>query len=167
MIKLKPDAYYASVLDIDPRDLEERGYRAVLLDLDNTLQPRSVESIPSAVIEWVDGLKARGFKVALISNTAQERAYNAAETLDVPLIPQAFKPLKRGYIRACAYLGVPCRDAVMIGDQCYTDIAGAHRVGMGAIMVVPQSDEDPLMTHVLRSLDKRAVRGMSARRRES
>lgn len=162
MIAIKPDAYYVSVLDIEPQDLLAKGYRAVLLDLDNTLQPRGAQCLSQEVVDWVHGLEDAGLRVALISNTSHDRAFNAAVLLGVPLISQAFKPFKRGYVKACAALGVACRDAVMIGDQSYTDIAGAHRVGMDAIMVIPQSSSDPFHTYLLRALDRRAVRDMRA-----
>lgn len=163
MISLQPDAYYVSVLDIDPRSFVESGYKAVLLDLDNTLQPRGARCVPSEVIEWVQSLKDAGLRVALLSNTANNRSINAAILLGVPLVNNARKPFKRGYVQACATLGVACKDAVMIGDQSYTDILGAHRVGMDGILVMPQSSDDPIHTHFLRMIDRHAVRDMRAR----
>ncbi len=159
---IRPDAYYVSVLDIDPQTLVDRGYRAVLLDLDNTLQPRGAVGLSDEVIAWVRSLEDAGLDVALISNTAHERVIEAALVLDVPLVRNAMKPFARGYVRACAALGASCNQAVMIGDQSYTDVLGAHRVGMDAILVVPQSGSDPLHTHFLRMLDRRSVRGMRA-----
>ena len=97
-----------------------------------------------------------------ISNSARERTVEAARVLDVYLVRNAMKPFARGYVRACAALGVPCDRAVMIGDQSYTDVLGAHRIGMDAVLVAPQPGSDPLHTHILRVLDRRAVRGMRA-----
>ena len=58
MISIRPDAYYVSVLDIDARDLVARGYRAVLLDLDSTLQPRGAACLSPEVVSWVQGCRA-------------------------------------------------------------------------------------------------------------
>lgn len=162
MLGMRPDAYYVSVLDIEPNALVERGYRAVLLDLDNTLQPRGTSELSPEAIAWVRSLKDVGLGVALVSNSVRKRTLEAARTLDIPLVRNAKKPFARGYVQACAMLGVACDQAVMIGDQSYTDVLGAHRVGMDAILVVPQSGADPLHTHFLRTLDRRAVRGMRA-----
>ena len=159
---IRPDAYYVSVLDIDPQTLVDQGYRAVLLDLDNTLQPRGASGLSDEVIAWVRSLEKAGLGVALISNSARERTVEAARVLDVYLVRNAMKPFARGYVRACAALGVPCDRAVMIGDQSYTDVLGAHRIGMDAVLVAPQPGSDPLHTHILRVLDRRAVRGMRA-----
>ena len=99
MISIRPDAYYVSVLDIDARDLVARGYRAVLLDLDSTLQPR----VPPAFRpRWSPGSnrsKDAGLSVALISNSARERPVEAARVLDVYLVRNAMKPFARGYVR--------------------------------------------------------------------
>ncbi|MEI3377735.1 MAG: YqeG family HAD IIIA-type phosphatase [Coriobacteriales bacterium] len=159
---IRPDAYYVSVLDIDPDVLVKRGYRAVLLDLDNTLQPRGTSELSPEAIAWVQSLRDAGLGVALVSNSMRERAVRAAQALDAPLVRNARKPFAGGYVRACAMLGVSCDQAVMIGDQSYTDVLGAHRVGMDAILVMPQSGSDPLHTHFLRMLDRRSVRGMRA-----
>ena len=109
-------------------------------------------------------LVARGYRAVLLdlSNSARERTVEAARVLDVYLVRNAMKPFARGYVRACAALGVPCDRAVMIGDQSYTDVLGAHRIGMDAVLVAPQPGSDPLHTHILRVLDRRAVRGMRA-----
>lgn len=160
MLSIKPDEYYASVLRIDPQHLVDQGYRAVLLDLDNTLHPRGVPEISPEVIRWVADLARAGLGVALLSNNSTERPLEAAKVLGVPVVRTAFKPLKRGYVRACAMLGVAPRDAVMIGDQSYTDVLGAHRLDMDAIMVVPQNQNDPLHTRILRLVDRAAVRGI-------
>ncbi len=84
MISIRPDAYYVSVLDIDARDLVARGYRAVLLDLDSTLQPR----VPPAFRpRWSPGSnrsKDAGLSVALISNSARERRRGGASARRLP-----------------------------------------------------------------------------------
>lgn len=160
---LKPEEYFVSVLDIDAEHLKDRGYRAVLLDLDNTLQPRGEQEVPSEIKAWVDGLRDAGLAVAIISNSKDDRVVRAARSMDLLLVRSAFKPFTSGYVTACACLGVACADAVMVGDQSYTDVLGAHRCGMDAFLVMPQNTGDPLHTHLLRAVDALAVRGMRAR----
>lgn len=162
MLSIAPDEYYVSVLDIDPAHIVRRGYKAVLLDLDNTLLPRGKDELSEDVIQWVESLKDAGLRVAVLSNSTKGRSPRIARSLGLPFIGGAFKPLKHGYLRACAALGVPCRDALMIGDQSYTDVLGAHRMGMDAFMVMPQSSNEPLHTFILRALDRKAVGDLRA-----
>lgn len=162
MSAITPDAYFVSILDIDPRSLADKGYRAVLLDVDNTLLPRGSQQVEPEVVQWLADVKRAGLDVVLLSNCSGDRAEETAEALGLPVVSSAFKPLSRGYIRACAMLGVAPKDALMIGDQSYTDVFGAHRLGMDAYMVMPQNENEPFHTFALRLLDRRAVRGMRA-----
>ena len=165
MKTISPDRYCQSVLDIDARDLVDSHIRGVLLDLDNTLLPRGAADVPYEVKNWVQSLKDCGIKVAIISNTDNERCARVADDLGVVLKRNAFKPFVGGYVDVCAELGLACRDCVMVGDQSYTDILGAHRAGMQAILVEPLSDADPIHTRALRCIDSLAKRRATKQRR--
>ena len=156
----RPDEYYVSVLDIDLDALAASGVRGVLLDLDNTLMPRDIEYVPDNLSRWIEDVKAKGMTPALLSNSFKDRVVNAAKQLDVPLIGKAMKPLRRGYKESCEKLGMQKGELVMIGDQTYTDILGAHLFGMRAILVTPLSKVDLAHTKVLRYVDKLFLIGM-------
>ncbi len=49
------------------------------------------------------------------------------------------KPGPTLYRRACAVLGVAAHEAVMIGDNPDTDVAGAEAIGMSAVLVGPKA----------------------------
>ena len=156
----RPDEYYVSVLDIDLEALAASGIKGVLLDLDNTLMPRDIEYVPENLSQWVEDVKAAGMVPVLLSNSFKDRVVNAAEQLDVMLIGKAMKPLRRGYVESCEKLGMSKKELVMVGDQTYTDILGAHLFGMRAILVTPLSKVDLVHTKVLRLLDKLFLVGM-------
>lgn len=162
MLKFRPERYYVSVLDIDPADIAALGYKAVLLDVDNTLLPRGYDEVPEKIVRWVELVQEAGLSVALVSNSTGSRAPQIAEALKLPIIAGAFKPFISGYVRACAMLGIAPRDALMIGDQSYTDVLGAHRIGMDAFMVMPLNENEPLHTYLLRMFDRKVVKGMRA-----
>lgn len=166
MALLRPDAYFRSVLDIEPSWLVEKGVRAVLLDLDNTLQPRTRKTLPRESIEWVEALKDAGLGVALVSNSAKERVQRAARELQVPLVENAYKPFTKGLRSACAQLGVEPSEAAMVGDQAHTDVLGANNCGMFSIYVDPQSDIDPVHTRFFRLVDRLGLHGMSPQEKE-
>ena len=158
---LKPDACFSRALDLDPDDLCARGVRAVLLDLDNTLLARGADVVGEDARRWVGALRRAGIAVGIISNSRKPRVRRTADALGVALVEHAFKPFTWGYHALCGKLGVPEHDAVMVGDQSYTDILGAHLAGLRAVLVRPLSSADPPHTRVLRAVDAWAVRGMA------
>lgn len=157
----RPDEYFASVLDIDPLDLRARGFEAVLLDVDNTLMPRTDTAVPAKMAHWVQECKRAGLKALVISNSFQERVMSAVEQLGCEFVGKAMKPLPGGFKRAEELLGVPRKKMIMVGDQTYTDILGAHLAGVPAILVLPLGTEDLPHTRVLRKLDKLFLLGMT------
>jgi HAD superfamily phosphatase (TIGR01668 family) len=130
------------------------GYRAVLLDLDNTLLPRDCDAIPPDILAWAHGLTAAGLRCCLLSNNWHARVSAAAEELGFALVSKAVKPLPFAFLLALHRLQARRREAVMIGDQLYTDMLGAAVLGIGTIMVQPLSDYDLAHTLFLRKLER-------------
>src|SRR6476661_832065 len=101
-----PRLLVARLIDLAPVFFAERGLRAVILDLDNTLVPwRGVEIEPS-VRGWVESALAGGLKLCICSNTHRPRrlAQLAAE-LGVPYIERVAKPRRAGFLKALALMG--------------------------------------------------------------
>jgi len=64
------------------------------------------------------------------------------------------KPGPHLFARACEALGVRHEDALMVGDNPDTDIAGAHALGMQAVLVrPPERPSTPINGARLKSLD--------------
>ena len=159
----RPDEYYASVLGISPQGLLERGFKGVLLDVDNTLMPRTDEQVPARMAAWVRSCQDAGLQTLVLSNSFQDRVLGAVEQLGTGFIGKAMKPLPGGYRRACEQLALRPSELVMVGDQTYTDILGAHLAGMHAILVQPLGTVDLGHTRLLRKLDRFFLRGLSPR----
>lgn len=159
---LRPDAYFRSVLDIDASRLVAQGVRAVFLDLDNTILPRGLHVVPVSIAAWVQGLKDAGIKVCILSNSNKPKVAEVARQLELPAIQGAKKPLGHGFAEALELCGVTPGQAVIVGDQTYTDILGAHRAGMRGILVRPLSDNDLWHTRLLRVVDRLACTGLES-----
>lgn len=157
---LRPDAYFRSALDIDASRLVAQGVRAVFLDLDNTILPRGLHVVPVSIAAWVRGLKDAGLKVCILSNSNKPKVAEVARQLELPAIQGAKKPLGKGFAEALELCGVTPGQAVIVGDQTYTDILGAHRAGMRGILVRPLSDNDLWHTRLLRVVDRLACTGL-------
>lgn len=150
---LAPDLYYSSVQAIDLDALWLAGVRVLLLDLDNTLLPRDTNVVPDASRLWVDALKGRGFRVCAVSNNWHERVRVVAVELGVDLVDHAVKPLPFAFLRALSRVSGHAREAVVIGDQLFTDILGGKLLSMRTVLVQPLSATDLTHTLLLRRLE--------------
>lgn len=153
-----PDKRFSSVASIDVEwDLLRAHLRYVLLDIDNTIRRRDNQKVPDEVLNWLVRAQSAGIKLCLLSNNFHADTYDFARALDIPLVAKALKPLPVGYKRALAQLNAPADETVMIGDQLFTDVVGAHLAGITAYYVQPLVDVDLKHTLVLRKLEKRIL----------
>ncbi len=58
-------------------------------------------------------------------------------------------------------LGASKANAVMIGDQLYTDVWGGNLAGIDTILVKPQTTVDLWYTQIFRIFERRALRGLT------
>lgn len=140
--------HFLEELALDARSFDEEAlaelehaYAHAALDV----LPHAVEGAPRTLAE----LKARGFRLGLISNTGRTPGYvlrlilgelGLAQSIDVMVFsnehgackPQAsiFEALRRG-------LGVDAADIAFVGDNLYVDVHGAQRSGMRGIHFEP------------------------------
>ena len=131
---LYPYEYAESVFTIDYRKLYSSGYRGILFDIDNTLVPHGAGSTPQ-VDELFRELHEIGFGTLLLSNNDEERIRMFMENIDSLYICDANKPERDGYLRGVEMLGIRKEEAIVIGDQVFTDIFGANRCGLASILV--------------------------------
>ena len=137
MKKLKPDLIYQGVPYISYEELKEKGVEGILLDVDNTLIDYT-KTLSQEMIDWVYNAKKEGFKVCILSNSNKmEKIIPISEKLGIKYISFAKKPAKSGYLKASKLLDLEVDKLAMIGDQVFTDVLGANRVGMTSIYVEP------------------------------
>jgi len=135
---LIPDGVYPNVCALQPSLLASWGITLLLADLDNTLakyrQPEPDESIRA----WKEALSASGITLFLLSNSRKPgRAARFAQSLGIPYLGHARKPRKAGFQQAMEQTGKTPRQTAMVGDQIFTDILGARRAGVLALLVEP------------------------------
>jgi putative hydrolase of the HAD superfamily len=139
--------------------LAEAGIPAALMDDVCTLRRdhlrRALAPRPGAV-DTLRTLRQRGYKLGLITVCSEdiESLWPDSEfagLFDAEVFSSSFgasKPDPRIYLECCSRLGVEPADAVFVGDGANDELAGAQRVGMGAILI-HRSGEDPLWPEVL------------------
>jgi HAD superfamily phosphatase (TIGR01668 family) len=151
---LRPDAYAERLSSVSLDDLESRGVRGLIVDLDNTLVGYQQEACSAEDAAWVARAIGRGFRVVLVSNNFTERVRKIGAALGVPAVPNALKPLPTGFLRALALLGTPRRATIVVGDQLFTDVLGAKLCGLRAILTHPLDAHDWHGTRVLRFFER-------------
>ena len=97
-----------------------------------------------------EGLRDRGLKVGVLSNTIWSRDYHrevfqrdgVLDLLDGDVYSSEIhvvKPHPEAFLAACGAVGVQPQEAVYVGDRLFEDVHGPQQVGMRAIWV-PHSD---------------------------
>ncbi|MFZ5590665.1 MAG: YqeG family HAD IIIA-type phosphatase [Bacillota bacterium] len=152
---LFPRQHVASVQQINLAELEKRGIKALLFDLDNTIVPRDQDHLPPEIINFFDRLARRGFKTCLVSNNYPERVGALAGQLGISTVHRAIKPRKKPFLKAMRLLGVTPEQTAVVGDQIFTDILGGNRLGLYTILVTPLPGKEYWATQLIsRRLEK-------------
>lgn len=138
---IKPTVAFVSFKDVTVEFLKENNIDAILLDVDNTVSPPSSKKIYDGVEEWLDKIKKSGIEVVICSNNFKKRVYPFAKSIGLDCVAMSLKPLPFGFIRAEKKLSVKPKNALVIGDQIFTDILGARLAGMKSVLLVPQSPD--------------------------
>ena len=156
-----PKRYVASVDRIDLAELASQGKRAILLDRDNTLVPRDALEAPAAVSRWLETARKAGFELCMVSNNwHRDQVMRSARELELEAISHAMKPAPFAVRAALRRLGVEPREAVLIGDQLYTDVWAGNLAGVDTILVKPQTTVDLWYTQIFRIFERRALRDL-------
>jgi HAD superfamily phosphatase (TIGR01668 family) len=150
----RPDLEAATLPDVSLDDLWNRGFRGIIIDLDNTVCGYHESTLAPGVREWVVAAKARGFRLAMVSNNFRERVAAIGSQLDVPAVPSALKPLPQGFLLALRHLRTRRAQTVVIGDQLFTDVLGAKLLGLHAVLTEPIVPKDFPLTRVLRLMER-------------
>jgi len=150
----RPDAYARRLSSISLDDLAARGFRGIIVDLDNTLVGYGEERLALEDAAWIAAARSRDFQICLVSNNFTRRVVRIGRELDVPAIASALKPLPAAFSRALRVMGTRRDQTVVVGDQMFTDVLGAKILGLHAILTQPLVAKDWLGTRVLRLLER-------------
>ena len=140
---LRPDIWAERVSDLTPGRLAERGIKAVILDLDNTLLPWKSDRVPEENLRWAEDLRREGIRIFVLSNTTKPGRMKAiCAGIGAGWIHPAAKPNRRSFLRAARILELEPREIAVVGDQLFTDMLGGRLAGMYLVLVRPISSEE-------------------------
>ncbi len=157
-MNLVPDYIFKTFDEASADFLCSIGIKAVILDIDNTLEPYEHPHPGEHVIAWLNSLSERGIKTAIVSNNGWERVNIFNKDIGMPAIAKAKKPFKKNVLRAMEMLSAKRENTIFIGDQILTDVLAAHNAGIRAILVPPINDRRDLFTKFKRLLEKPFIR---------
>ncbi len=137
-MSLVPKKVLNSVYDLDLKSLRAAGITLVLADLDNTLISYE-ESLPSPALRaWKTSLEEQGVALFVVSNSRKSRRCpDFCEALGIGCVRHAGKPGVKGFREALEQTGRTPAQALMVGDQIFTDVWGANRAGIASVLVKP------------------------------
>lgn len=129
-----PDEYLKSIDKIDFENYYKQGIRGIISDIDNTLVPHGFPA-DEHIIKVFDKIHSLGIDTCLISNNQEPRVKPFAEKVQSKYIFNAHKPSKKNYLKAMEMMGTDNKSTLFLGDQIFTDIWGANRVGIRSVML--------------------------------
>lgn len=152
---LIPDLLLTDYGDLTPQMLTEREISLLLCDLDYTLAPKYVPRPDDRLRAWLAEMQRAGIRVMILSNNrSPARVERFCRDLGIDYVGHAGKPSPRGYRQAMEKAGATPGETAMLGDKLLTDVLGANRSGVWAVMVEPAGGPRGAWNHVLHGLQR-------------
>ncbi len=124
-----------SVSDICGEFLREQGIRLLMLDFDNTIVPYTTNIPTDSVKNWLEAMVDSGLTVCVVSNSKKGRVPAFCREYGIDCITHAKKPFSKGIRECLNKYGIPPTEAVLVGDQIYTDTLGGGCAGVRTVLV--------------------------------
>lgn len=134
ILDVYPSARAKNVYTINYQKLKSLGYKGIIFDIDQTLVQHGFP-VTAEVEQLFADIQTLGFTTFLLSNNEESRIAPFAKNLNSDFIELADKPATKNYELALSRMGLSKDEVLFIGDQLFTDVLGANRVGMKSILV--------------------------------
>lgn len=156
--KLCPKYQTNSILELNLETLAQSGIKGIIFDLDNTLVEWKKDTLTPEVVDLINRLKDKGFKLCILSNALEHRVEIIAQTLNIPYVSRAIKPRKSPFRKALEILGTQPSETAIVGDQLFTDILGGNRMKLYTIWTLPLSSTEFLSTRAVRQIERLVIK---------
>ncbi|MCL2096460.1 MAG: YqeG family HAD IIIA-type phosphatase [Oscillospiraceae bacterium] len=156
-----PDIMFGSVYDIDFGELGKKNIKGVIFDIDNTLVSYRQEEPTQNVAELINKLTGAGFKICFVSNNTKQRVDAFLKGFGEPgflSYPNAGKPFAKYIREALRAMELKPDEAVLVGDQLFTDVAAAKRAKIMSVTVTPIEPVETLFFKLKRFLEKPIIK---------
>ena len=144
--------------DVTVAWLLAEGIKGILLDVDNTMTTHDHPHPAEGVMEWVADMTRNGIKLIIVSNNKPGRVEPFARLFGLDYVARGRKPLTVGFRAACRRLGIEPGEALVAGDQIFTDILGGNLLGAKTLLTTPIELERMPFFRLKRWLEKPIIR---------
>ena len=148
-----PDYEAESAYEIDYQGLYRKGYRGIIFDIDNTLVPHGAPADERAMALF-SYLHELGYATLLLSNNKEPRVKSFAGQVDSPYRHKAGKPGREGYLKAMERMGTDPSNTLFVGDQLFTDVWGARKLGITSYLTRPIHPREEIQIVLKRKLER-------------
>ena len=157
---ITPEYVFKDVTHITPEWLAQKGIRALVLDIDNTLTADRSQELPDEVAGWLDTMRKAGVRLTIVSNGAEKRVRPFAQKLGLAYLYRSAKPLPFALMAAQHRMGVKHSQMAMVGDQLYADRMAAALYGIPGLMVIPRGPDLGAQVILKRKWEKKTLAGI-------
>jgi len=149
-----PDLMCDTVYDIPQDYYTENRVKYIFLDIDNTLVSYGTPKPTKENLEWLNKLRSLDITVIFMSNNHYDRVTEYTKGLGLWCVPDVGKPSVKAYKEIIHDFGIDKKHALAVGDQIFTDVFSAKRLGIKAVMVKPVEPVENLFFKFTRLLEK-------------
>ena len=121
--------------DLTCEELTKRNIRLVMLDFDNTIVPYTTNTPTEDMERWLKQMAASEFALCVVSNSRKDRVKKFCAKYGIDCITHANKPFSKGIRQCLDRYGIPPQNALLVGDQIYTDTLGGNLCGVQTLLV--------------------------------
>ncbi|MBE7052366.1 MAG: YqeG family HAD IIIA-type phosphatase [Ruminococcaceae bacterium] len=155
--KLLPDYTVKNVALLDESFYKAHGISAVIFDIDNTLVAHTEPTPPQNVLDYFELLEKWDIKYAIVSNNNHERVHSFCKELGVPYYGKALKPRKKYLKKTMQQLDAVAKETALVGDQLFTDMLGANRMGFLSVLVTAVGEDETSFVSFKRKFEKKIL----------
>jgi HAD superfamily phosphatase (TIGR01668 family) len=152
---LQPDLVLGgSVLSLTPEIIQHYQLKGLVLDVDETLVPFTVDAVSPELKDWVEQMRSCTALWLVSNNLSEVRIGSIARSLNLPYYLGAAKPSRRKIRAALQAMNLPVNQVGMVGDRLFTDVLAGNRLGMFTILVEPIVHPDAVLrSHPIRNFE--------------
>lgn len=130
-----PGMMTPELTDLTPDFLLEHGIRLLMMDFDNTIVPYTTDVPTEKMRAWLEAMNASPVKIAIVSNSKNDRLIRFCKTYHLDYIMRAHKPKPQGLRQCMARFGFAPEQSAIVGDQIFTDTLAGNLAGVIPILV--------------------------------